>query len=455
MSSPQHGSNDHQTPGNLEERIQSFGDALTMLRSSHAGYPTFPFKNEFTNWRDEQSAWTQSATLFNQGEHMTEVTFDGPDLIPLLSHTGIGTLDNFGEGRAKQFVAVNSDGYVIGDGILFGLAKNRATLVGAVPSRWVEHQAELGGFDVQITRDDWSGINKQRRHFRYQVQGPNALEVVARAADGNLPDIPFFRIGELKIDGVRTHALSHSMTRRPGLELWGERADGPRVLAKLLEAGEEYGMVQGGAMAYSTTGLESGWWGMYLPGVYTQEMQAYRYRVPLNTLEAGGSLGGSFYSERIEDYYMTPWDLGFGKLVSFDHEFIGKDALQAKASESHRHKVWLRWNDDDVAAITRDSLFEPTESRPKSLRMPNPVDSTFPADAVLHGGSTIGISGRVGYTTNVGHVFSLATVDTPFAVDGTDVEVIWGDSSEAPARFGIERHTARPVRAKVATKRLA
>jgi len=456
MPAAKHGSGSNGTPTNLEERIQFFGDPLKMLRSSHAGYVTFPFEDEFTNWRDEQAAWTQSATLFNQGEHMTEVTFYGPDLVRLLSQTGIGSLDNFGESRAKQFVAVNSEGYVIGDAILFGLAENRASLVGGpVVSRWVQHNAETGGFDVRTIRDDWSVINKKRRHFRFQVQGPNALAIVERAAGGHLPDIPFFRIGELKIDGVQAYALSHSMSRRPGLELWGARADGPRVLAGLLEAGEEFGLKQGGAIAYSTTGLESGWWGMYLPAVYGEDMRAYRQTIGLDTLEAAGSVGGSFFSERIEDYYMTPWDLGFGKLISFDHEFIGRDALRARESEPHRQKVWLQWNDDDVAAITRDSLFERAESRPKSLRMPNAVDSTFPADAVLSGRDTIGVSGRVGYTTNVGHVFSLATIDASFAVDETDVEVVWGDTSEAPSRFGIERHTARPVRAKVATQRLA
>ena len=35
------------------------------------------------------------------------------------------------------------------------------------------------------------------------------------------------------------------------------------------------------------------------------------------------SLGGSFYSNNIEDYYLTPYDLGYGPFVKFDHEFYG------------------------------------------------------------------------------------------------------------------------------------
>lgn len=444
-------------PTNLQQRIDSYGDALAMLRASSAGYATFPFEPEFTNWRDEQTAWSRTATLFNQGEHMTEVTFDGPDLRTLLTATGINSFESFGAGRAKQFVAVNHDGFVIGDAILFGLGENRASLVGGpAASRWVQYHAETHDLDVRVIRDDWSVLNKQRRHFRYQIQGPRALDVIARAADGPIPDIPFFHIASFAIDGVHTRALSHSMSRRPGLEIWGARADGPRVLARLLRAGEEFGMRQGGAIAYSTTGLESGWWGMQLPAVYSgEQMEAYRRTIGLHTFEAAGSLGGSFFSEHVDDYYMTPWDLGFGKLIDFEHDFFGRDALHAKKDEPHRRKVWLQWNDEDVSAIMRDSLFVGDDTRPKTLRMPNANDSTFPADVVHDGEVPVGVSGRVGYTTNVGRVYSLATIDEPLAVDGRELLVTWGDSPRAPRRPGIERHTARTVRATVSTQRLA
>ena len=34
-------------------------------------------------------------------------------------------------------------------------------------------------------------------------------------------------------------------------------------------------------------------------------------------------------SDDIEDYYTNPWDLGYGSFVKFDHDFIGRDALEA------------------------------------------------------------------------------------------------------------------------------
>ena len=43
-------------------------------------------------------------------------------------------------------------------------------------------------------------------------------------------------------------------------------------------------------------------------------------------------------SDNIEDYYMTPYELGYGPFVKFDHDFIGREALekmpQAASQES-------------------------------------------------------------------------------------------------------------------------
>ena len=38
------------------------------------------------------------------------------------------------------------------------------------------------------------------------------------------------------------------------------------------------------------------------------------------------------YSDSIEDYYLTPWDLGYGAFVKFDHDFIGREALEKMAA---------------------------------------------------------------------------------------------------------------------------
>ena len=65
------------------------------------------------------------------------------------------------------------------------------------------------------------------------------------------------------------------------------------------------------------------------PGIYTGSgLDAYRRFVGLYTYEGQAPLHGSYFSEDVEDYYVTPYELGYGRVVNFDHDFVGKAALQ-------------------------------------------------------------------------------------------------------------------------------
>ena len=70
---------------NLEQLLQAAGNPVKMLRNSQIGayvYPVVP--SEFTNWRDEQRAWRETAVLFDQSHHMAELTVKGPDALKLM-----------------------------------------------------------------------------------------------------------------------------------------------------------------------------------------------------------------------------------------------------------------------------------------------------------------------------------------------------------------------------------
>ena len=81
-------------------------------------------------------------------------------------------------------VPLSHDGYVIGDGILFYLDKEELLFVGRAPTvNWIEFRAQTSGLKVETIRDDRSpshpyGNAVSRRHYRYQIQGPRANEVL-------------------------------------------------------------------------------------------------------------------------------------------------------------------------------------------------------------------------------------------------------------------------------------
>ena len=220
---------------NLEELLQAVGNPVDMARNSQIGpyvYPAVPA--EFTNWRDEQVAWREGCALFNQSHHMTDLYIKGPDVLRLLSALGVNTFDNFAVNKAKQFVACNPDGYVIGDGILFFLDENSVSLVGRPSAHnWVQYHAETGDYDVEVERDERTAANPtgKRKLYRFQVQGPTALEVMEAVTGGKLPEIKFFNMGELTIAGHKVRALHHGMSGAPGLELFGPWEEGEEVEA--------------------------------------------------------------------------------------------------------------------------------------------------------------------------------------------------------------------------------
>jgi vanillate/3-O-methylgallate O-demethylase len=444
-------------PESLEQKIQRIGDPVRMLRNSPQGAYEFPIPAEYSNWRDEQAAWATTAVLFDQSFHMTDVYFTGPDVKQFFASIGVNSFATFGRDKAKQFVAVNPDGYVIGDGILFGLADDQYSLVGrpAVPN-YAAFMAETSEFDVTVHRDEHSTqrLGGKRLIFRYQLQGPNALKVLEKAYGKTLPTVKFFNLGHFEIAGVPVRALNHTMSRHTGLEITGPFEHSAPVLEALLTAGEEFGLKQGGALAYATTPTESGWIASPTPAIYSGDaMRPYREYLKGHSWEGNASIGGSFVSNDIEDYYQTPWDLGYGRHIRFDHDFVGRDALEELADRPHRQKVWLRWNDEDVTKVLASSYFG-GEERAKYLAAPSSVYAVLPFDIVHDGNDRIGLSTYSGYTVNVGGWSSLAMIDEAEVREGREVVVVWGEP-EATGKPAVERHRQVEIRATISTRSLA
>jgi glycine cleavage system aminomethyltransferase T len=422
-----------------------------MLRNSQIGPYAFPgVPAEFTNWRDEQRSWRETCALFDQSHHMTDLYVEGPGTIKLLSDLGVNSFDNFKVNQAKQFVACNEDGFVIGDAILFHLAENKVSIVGRPPAlNWVQYHAETGDYEVTAERDERTAANPAgRRTYRFQVQGPNALKLMERATGGPIPEIRFFNMDELTIAGHTVRALRHGMVGAPGFELFGPARDGEDVRAALVGAGADFGLRQVGARTYPTSTLESGWIPSPLPAVYTGDgLEAYREWLPATWYESTASLGGSFDSSDIEDYYLTPYDLGYGFFVKFDHEFTGRAALERIAANPRRKKVTLAWNGEDVTRVF-GSMFQRGE-RPKYIDLPLANYATLPYDKILKDGKTIGLSTYTGYSANESAILSLSMIDVEHSEPGTEVVVVWGEEQGGSMKPTVERHVQAEIRAVV------
>lgn len=74
----------------------------------------------------------------------------------------------------------------------------------------------------------------------------------------------------------------------------------------------------GGALAYYTGVVESGYAAQPTPRIYTsQEVKSYREWLPGDGDEGKLSIGGTYRGDTIEDYYVTPYQFGYDHLVKF------------------------------------------------------------------------------------------------------------------------------------------
>ncbi|MBW9120017.1 aminomethyltransferase family protein [Microbacterium trichothecenolyticum] len=441
---------------NLQELIDG-QNAVEMLRNSQIGsyiYPVVPA--DFQNWIKEQKAWRDTAVLYDQSHHMDNVFLKGSDAIRLISDTAINSVATFPVNRAKQYVPTTASGHVIGDGILFHEAEDEYVYVGRAPaSNWLLYHGETGGYsnlDVTVDRRSPSrpyGDAVSRRYYRFQIQGPAAWQVIEKLNGGPLEQLKFFSMSEMQIGGANVRTLRHGMAGAPGLEVWGPYEDHHRVRDIIVEAGAEFGLVPVGSRAYPSNTLESGWIPSPLPAIYSgEEERGYREWLGVDSYEATGTLAGSFVSQNIEDYYLTPWELGYGSFVKFDHDFIGRDALEKIDPATQRRKVTLAWNAEDVTKIFA-SLFDTEGESYKFFDLPLANYGSANYDSVTDAdGNVVGFSMFTGYSANEKRALSLATVN-PDVPEGAEVTVVWGEPDGGTKKASVEPHKQLEVRAVV------
>ena len=442
----------------LSTVMNNHKNPVEMLRNSKIGMYVYPVVTpEFRNWRVEQEAWRKTAVVFDQSHHMDELIVEGPDAEKFLSHHGVNAFGNFGLNRAKHFVPVTPAGHVIGDHIIFREREDKFILVGRAPvSNWLQFCAAWGKWNVRIKHDPRStsrpeGERVLRTHYRFQIQGPDAPKVFEKMNSGPVPDIPFFHVDTVNIGSKKVQALRHGMSGAPGLEVWGPYDDKHYIHSTILQAARDAGvdLVQCGSRAYSTNTLESGWIPSPLPGIYTGDgmLADYRDWLGADSYEAAGAIGGSFVSDNIEDYYVNPFELGYGFYIGWKKDdFIGKDALAAmKDAPSNRKKVTFEWNKEDVLKVIASAFEEGTPYKWIDFPQPNYASST--ADMVMSGDKMVGMSMFNGYSFNERCMLSLGVVSQDVQ-EGDVLTLRWGESDDT-AKTSAEKHKQAEIRVRV------
>jgi vanillate/3-O-methylgallate O-demethylase len=436
----------------LEEVIQSTENTAEMFRNNDLEWQPYVFRDEYTNWIEEQRAVRESCAVVDQSYHMEILKLEGPETIDLLSKLGVNSFEKIKNGdppQAINYLTCSPDGYVIGDVIVFYLGENEFTSVGSEwINNWIRYNVEVNDFDVRTEVPYHPFDDHAPPDFRFQVQGPNALDVMEEVVDHSLPDVSFFEMDTVQINGTNTFALGHGMASTPGLEIFGPHEHHDEVLNRILQAGEPHGIRRMGTKAYKTGKIGSGWFVAAVPAIYDHDdLEGYREWLSADSMEAQLSIGGSFDSDDISDYYMTPIEQGKAHLIDLDHDFIGKEALAEMIDDEPRERVTLVWDSDGVVDIYA-SLFQDGATQ-KFINLPDVATqwSVTHYDTVLKDGKIVGLSKYPGYLYYKREMLSLATIDKEYSDPGTEVTFVWGDNTE---KQRVERHDQVKVSATVA-----
>jgi vanillate/3-O-methylgallate O-demethylase len=343
-------------------------------------------------------------------------------------HRGPGRHPAAGRGEREQLREVRGGpgqavrpgdwrGHIVTDGILRCDGEQRYTLSGIPAAQnWVKYHGETGGYDVTFTTDPSSAFRGggDPELFRYQVQGPLAADLVETTFGAPLPPAKFFHSVPVTLNGMHFRALRHNMAGQDGYEFIGPWQYAARVKNILMQTGAPLGLVHVGQYAYASASVESGWIPSPVPGIYTDpDLAAYRAWLPLYGIEGQRPLNGSFFSPDIEDYYCSPYELGYGRSISFNHDFIGRTALEKARDNIRRAKVTLVFNPSDVRTVLgADAGFYLTYARHR-------VEAAS--------GALAGLTYQTATLGTVGTILSLTLIDKRYAEPGTEVTVVWGE----------------------------
>jgi vanillate/3-O-methylgallate O-demethylase len=404
------------TPKSLQHAIDEAGSPLGLVWKPHARAWEVPvIAPEYAGWREEQAAWRDNVALSDLSHHMWDLWIEGPDALRLLMDYSANNYANFAIGQAKQFVPVTQKGLIVTDGILMRDAEHRFNLSGVPASQsWIRYHGETGRYDVEMKVDPDSGLRKAGDPivFRYQIQGPNALPLAEALFGGPLPATKFFHSTRVELNGRRFRAFRHGMAGMPGYEFIGDWADAAAVKEAILKAGAAFGLVHVGGKAYYTNGIESGWVPTPTPAVFTDpDLVPYRQWLSVFSYEGQKPLHGSFFSENIEDYYVSPFELGYGKSIAFNHDYLGREALEAVNKADLRRKVTLELHPEDAARV-----------------LGNPdYFNTYGRYALESAGRTVGMTFQTGLIGPLNRILALGLVDPAHAAPGTQLDFVWGE----------------------------
>ncbi len=243
----------------------------------------------------------EKAGLFDVS-HMGEIALTGPDALANLNKILTNSFDTMMDGQARYTVMCYDNGGCVDDLIVYKKADNDYFLVVNASNKdkdfeWMK-QHEFGDATFTDVSDAWGQL---------ALQGPKAMDILRKLAkEEDIPAKYYHAVFDGEVAGVPCIVSKTGYTGEDGVELYCPADKVVELWKKVLEAGEEEGILPCGLGARDTLRMEAA-----MP-LYGHEM----------------------------DETVSPRETGLGFAVKMDKDdFIGKAALEVAAT---RKRIGLK-----------------------------------------------------------------------------------------------------------------
>lgn len=405
-----------------------FGIGSTLFQTATSIAPGAPgtfLPREFGGSRKELLACRETAWLGSNLNMSPVYDVSGPDAAALLTRVCVNRdFSKTSERGCRHAIICNEQGQMLADGVIIRLGEDSFRTYWMAPV--LAYYVETLGMDVVGTYD--------LGEYFFQLDGPRSLEILERVCGSDLHDLKFAQHKLVDVNGMQMRVLRLGMSGSLAYEVHGPAQDADAIYAAIRDTGKEFGVEELGCRNYCANHTTAGYPNQNIHYQYPlfesgADMAAYMERNWMVHPFVKTFVAGSCANDRSE-YYVTPYDVGWGYLVNFDHEFQGKEALQAIAQNPPAVPVTLEWDAEDVARVFASNFrgqdVEPFEDIDAPWEAADTMPCVFRMEKVLAGGEQVGRT--AGRTRDYYHrrMVSIADVKPEFAAEGTELNVLYG-----------------------------
>jgi glycine cleavage system aminomethyltransferase T len=376
---------------------------------------------EYSNWRDEEISWKQSCYLHAGLNPAPTFRVKGPEALDFWSRQCVNSFATFPVGTLKHAIMCTEQGLVMAHGVLMRVADDDFISYFLAP--YAAYRLYSGNYQAT---GEWI-----TDRFLLQLGGPRSLEVLEAASRECLHDIEFGHHRLAAIEGIEVRVSRMGMAGTLAYEVHGPATQATTLYNAIWEAGQAFGLLKLGWRAYQLNHTADGFPQSFVhfpvPWGHDKGFLAF-LGLPADMEASPGIYAGSMGPD-VSLRFRNPIELGWGRAVKFDHDFIGRAALEKEAANPRRTMVTLIWNTEDVVDVYASHL---REGEPYLWMDPVHLGQHMGqniqwSDRVLKDGRHVGVSSGRQHSYYYRAMLSLCSIDVEQAALGNEVVVLWGE----------------------------